>query len=98
MTLMEIYNRINVIDATMHMDSEDWFKDWIKRYPEDADKEHYAMVMQFGSACTLVHLLAMDIGSDIARALAKEKEEGYGKQAEDLRQAVGDVEADEDRN
>lgn len=95
MTLMEIYNRLNVIDATMHMDSEAWFKDWIKRYPEDADKEHYAMVMQFGSACTLVHLLAMDIGSDIARALAKEKEEGYGRQAEDLRQAVGDVEADE---
>ena len=92
MTKTKIIQQLREILAISEQDNEEFFKEHKQKYPDVEWDCAFVHSMKLGLIESKIEFLLMFLELDV------KEEEKHGRQAEDLRQAVGDAETDEDRN
>ena len=90
MTKTKIIQQLKEMLRIAEQDEDEFFKECKKNYP-DADwscQNGYAYPLKLGIITAKIESVLMYLEEDV------KEEEKYGRQAEDLRQAVGDAETD----
>lgn len=90
MTKPKIIQQLQKILEISKQDNDEFLEEYKKKYPDIEWERAYPM--KLGIIEAKIEFILMFLEADV------KEEEKYGRQAEDLRQAVGDAEADEDRN
>lgn len=90
MTKTKIIQQLQKILEISKQDNDEFLSEYKKKYPDTEWERAYPM--KLGIIEAKIEFILMFLEADV------KEEEKYGRQAEDLRQAVGDAEADEDRN
>lgn len=94
MTKPKIIQHLKEMLRISNQAEDEFFEECKKNYP-DADwscQDGYAYPLKLGIITAKIESILMYLEVDV------KEEEKYGRQADDLRQAVGDAEANEDRN
>ena len=94
MTKTKIIQHLREMLRIAEQDEDEFFEEYKKKHPDmewlcESGKSYS---MKLGIIESKIEFILMYLEEDV------KEEEKYGRQAEDLRQAVGDVEADEARN
>ena len=88
MTKTKIIQQLKEILAISEQDNEEFFKEHKQKYPDVEWDCDYINSIKLGIIEAKIEFLLTFLEVDV------KEEEKYGRQAEDLRQAVGDVETD----
>ena len=88
MTKTKIIQQLREILAISKQDNDEFFEEHKKKYPDTEWDCDYINSIKLGIIETKIEFILMFLEADV------KEEEKHGRQAEDLRQAVGDVEAD----
>ena len=88
MTKPKIIQYLREMLAISEQDNEEFFKEHKQKYPDVEWDCDYINSIKLGIIETKIEFILMFLEADV------KEEEKHGRQAEDLRQAVGDVEAD----
>ena len=94
MTKTKIIQNLREMLRISNQDEDEFFEEYKKKYPDNEwlCESGKSYSMKLGIIEANIEFILMYLEEDV-------KEEGkYGRQAEDLRQAVGDAEGDEARN
>ena len=92
MTKTKIIQQLREILAISKQDNDEFFEEHKKKYPDTEWDCDYINSIKLGIIETKIEFILMFLEADV------KEEEKHGRQAEDLRQAVGDAEIDEARN
>lgn len=90
MTKTKIIQQLQKILEISKQDNDEFLAEYKKKHPDIEWERAYPM--KLGIIEAKIEFILMFMEADV------KEEEKYGKQADDLREAVGDAEADEDRN
>lgn len=88
MTKTKIIQNLREMLAISKQDNEEFFKEHKQKYPDVEWDCDYINSIKLGIIETKIEFILMFLEADV------KEEEKHGRQAEDLRQAVGDAEAD----
>ena len=88
MTKTKIIQNLREILATSKQDNEVFFKEHKQKYPDVEWDCDYINSIKLGIIETKIEFILMYLEEDV------KEEEKHGRQAEDLRQTVGDAEID----
>ena len=90
MTKPKIIQYLREMLEISQQDNDEFLEEYKKKYPDTAwlCESGNANTMKLGIIETKIEFILMFLEADV------KEEEKHGRQAEDLRQAVGDVEAD----
>ena len=88
MTKTKIIQYLREMLAISQQDNEEFFKEHKQKYPDVEWDCDYINSIKLGIIETKIEFILMFLEADV------KEEEKHGRQAEDLRQAVGDVETD----
>lgn len=88
MTKIKIIQYLRKILAISTQDNEEFFKEHKQKYPDVKWDCDYINSIKLGIIETKIEFILMFLEADV------KEEEKHGRQAEDLRQAVGDAETD----
>lgn len=89
MTKTKIIQYLREILEISQQDNDEFLAEYKQKYPDTEWKKAYPM--KLGIIEAKIEFILMFLEADV------KEEEKYGRQAEDLRQVVGDAEADEAR-
>lgn len=92
MTKPKIIQYLREMLEISQQDNEEFFKEHKQKYPDVEWDCAFVHSMKLGLIESKIEFLLIFLEADV------KEEEKYGRQAEDLRQAVGDVETDEVRS
>ena len=92
MTKTKIIQQLREILAISKQDNDEFFEEHKKKYQDTEWDCDYINSIKLGIIETKIEFMLMFLEADV------KEEEKHGRQAEDLRQAVGDAEIDEARN
>lgn len=94
MTKTKIIQHLREMLRISNQDEDEFFKEYKKKYPDNEwlCESGKSYSMKLGIIEANIEFILMYLEEDV------KEEEKYGKQATDLRQAVGDAEGDEARN
>ena len=88
MTKPKIIQYLREMLEISKQDNDEFFEEHKKKYPDTEWDCDYINSIKLGIIETKIEFILMFLEADV------KEEEKHGRQAEDLRQAVGDVEAD----
>ena len=88
MTKNKIIQHLREILAISEQDNVEFFEEHKKKYPDTEWDCDYINSIKLGIIETKIEFMLMFLEADV------KEEEKHGRQAEDLRQIVGDIEAD----
>ena len=92
MTKTKIIQYLRDMLEISQQDNDEFFEEHKKKYPDTEWDCDYINSIKLGIIETKIEFILMFLEADV------KEEEKHGRQAEDLRQAVGDAEIDEARN
>ena len=94
MTKTKIIQHLREMLRISNQDEDEFFEEYKKKYPDNGwlCESGKSYSMKLGIIEANIEFILMYLEEDV------KEEEKYGRQAEDLRQAVGDAEGDEARN
>ena len=92
MTKPKIIQYLRDMLEISQQDNDEFFEEHKKKYPDTEWDCDYINSIKLGIIESKIEFMLMFLEEDV------KEEEKYGRQAEDLRQAVGDAETDEARN
>ena len=92
MTKTKIIQHLQEILEISKQDNDEFLAEYKEKHPDPDIEWEKAYPIKLGIIEAKIEFILLFLGEDV------KEEEKYGRQAEDLRQAVGDAETDEARN